>query len=192
MQQAGKDPEQNPSFRELERKIENLKSFGVDPTKSPTIQDLMTRISTLKKQEAQIKKVFDEMAGITHAGVSVAVAKNLAESANKVNIADEKPVAEKPIAELEKKIDQGLDTIADDFEKELEELIKGSSLLDEVETALSNGEKKLGIMEEERPPVPEQAPGVLKTAYDKSHPDFNLNILYSKHIQDRIAQEMCK
>lgn len=171
--------------------VKRYKEVGGDPKKSETIKDLMTRIETLKKQEEQMNKIFREMAAVSIAQLDADIQKSLAEEAKKTPVAEgEKPISEKPKGDLDKKVDEGVDKVVQTFEDELEDLIRvkatQTELTDGVDALLRAGEKKLNIVPEgsaEKIPEP-------KVAYDKSHPDFNLNILYGSYMQSKIVELM--
>jgi hypothetical protein len=190
----GKDPGESEALKKLDKKIEMVKVFGVDPKKSESIKELITKITTLKKQEGQIDRIFKEMAIASASQVNADIAESIAEEADAVKVEGERTVNEKPVEKLKEQAKEKVDEVVGDLEKDIDELVGATTVLDEVETALDAGEKKLGISRPERPPVrepevgPEEQIEKVASVYDCSHPDFNLNILYGKHMQGKIAE----
>jgi hypothetical protein len=172
--------------KRLDALVKRYKEMGGDPDKSETIKTLVTRIDTLKKQEKQMDKIFREMASTSLAQLDAEIQKSLAERVRSAPVVEgEKPIAEKPKGDLDKMVEVGIDRVVDEFEKELGGLIEAQKSLAQVETLLGAGEKKLQIT-----PETTGTPERVKVAYDKTHRDFNLNILYSACMQDKIAEMM--
>jgi len=145
-----------------------LEDQGIDPSKSAEYRELETRINNLKAQRDQIETVFKNMAGTVLIDIHDKVQRELGDK-----ITDGKPPK---AVDLDKKAEQ--------------EVEKVTGVLDSVLTGTIESEEALKQTEQmaqslEGTAVPTTIP---KTAYDRSHPDFDLKILYGSVMQKTIAE----
>jgi len=172
-----KDASRRPSrIQALEDRMADIyrgyKDQGIDPETSAEYKDLKTRLDNLKAQKSQIKKVFDNMAGAVEAVIHDKV-----EEAISGQITDQKPKAE---TDLEKKVDESVEQTMKILEADMPEIASSETVLRQTEQLLSGAEKSLGIE------APAEGSST-KTAYDRSHPDFDLKILYGPVMQRTIV-----
>jgi hypothetical protein len=173
-----KDASRRPSrIQALEDRMADIyrgyKDQGIDPETSAEYKDLKVRLDNLKAQKSQIKKVFENMAGAVQAAIHDKV-----EEAISGQITDQKPKAG---ADLEKKIDEGVDETVKILEADMPGIASSEVALKQTERLMDNAEKSLGIE------APAEDPST-KTAYDRTHPDFDLKILYGPIMQRTIAE----
>ena len=147
----------------------NLKGQAIDPTRSAEYNELLTKLNNYKAQAEQIDTVFRNMASTVMLDIHDKTEKKIGEK-----MGEDKPSA---TADLSKKTDQKLEESVGVMEASLEKAI-------ELEEGLKQAEIMVESLEKTVPAVP--AP-TTKTAYDRSHPDFDLKILYGSVMQKTIA-----
>jgi len=144
----------------------NLKGQAIDPTRSAEYNELLTKLNNYKAQAEQIDTVFRNMASTVMLDIHDKTEKKIGEK-----MGEDKPSA---TADLSKKTDQKLEESVGVMEASLEKAI-------ELEEGLKQAEIMVESLEKTAP-----AP-TTKTAYDRSHPDFDLKILYGSVMQRTIA-----
>lgn len=188
LRSLGKDVESNESIKKLDAKIQELQN----PESNKTIKDLQDQILVLRAKEEQLKHLYNEMAGVAQMQISSDAQKEILEQVKGMEETAGIKISDKVGEKLDQKVEKKMEEVANNFEKEIDDLIESADILGKVETTLSNGEKALGIMEPEyeveKTVEPVKEPTVEKTAYTKDHPDFNLNILYGDYMQKKIAE----
>ena len=161
-------------IKDLKRKLSDMerayRGTNHDVTKTSEYKDTLNRVEHLNKLIAQKKVMYKIIDSQVDADGKIKVLEKI----------KEKTTDEGLIALIDKKIKSYRDqaeAIANDNARAAEE----------EETKLVN---EIGSMGEERLPLktPSPTPQVEKTAYDKNHRDFNLNILYGSYMQSKIAE----
>jgi hypothetical protein len=178
--------------KERDKLLEGYEEYKVDPEISTRLKEFNTRIETLKKQEKQMDRVFNFMGSASLVAMQSDFEKMLREKSQQLSTVAQ---IEEPLkgtnVKLDDKATEETNKAIDALEEELPVIVEHAKESDLAEKDL----KELKIMREERAPVPEaapipQAPTALpgKLAFDKTHRDFNLNILYGSHMQSKIAE----
>lgn len=143
-----------------------LKDQGVDPDRSAEYKELVTRIENLKAQKNQIDTVFNNMAGTVMVDIHNKVEREL-----KDKITEGKPTS---TVDLGKKADQNVDKITGVLEAVVTDAVDSREALQQAEQMAQSLERTI-------------TPGQSRVAYDRSHPDFDLKILYGSVMQRTIA-----
>jgi hypothetical protein len=180
-----KDASRRPSrIKALQERLASIyqgyKDQGIDPVSRPEYRELSDRLQGLQAQRGQIGQIFDKMSATVEAAIHDGVADTIRDK-----ITGDKPPED---TGLEKKVDEGVKETVSMVEAELPEVVQSELALKQMEYAVGSMEKRLGI---EAPVAPSEAPVTSetpKTAYDKTHPDFDLKILYGSHMQEAMAK----
>ena len=171
-----KDAANRPTkIKDLEDRIENVNRYyidlGQDPAKSETLKMWNTQLNTLKKHKNQMDRIFDFMAGSVETAMHKKVMDTMAEK-----------IPEKmsePQVDLDKKTEDSIKQITNILEKGLNDIVIVEKALNQMDNLLSNAEEQIGTEKSEET--------IPKTAYDRSHPDFDLKILYGPVMQRTIV-----
>ena len=181
--------------KERDTLLEGYTELGVDPSISSRLKDFDTRIETLKKQEKQMDRIFNFMGTASLVAMQADFEKKMRERVQELaaTAKSDEPLKESK-ADLNKKAEEKVDEAIKAVEEELPVIAEHDK---EVALAEQDLAALRSAMGQERDPVPESspvetpaAPSVSKMAFDKTHPDFNLNILYGSHMQSKIAEMM--
>lgn len=179
--------------KERDKLLEGFKEFGVNPEISTRIKDLNTRIETLKKQEEQIKRIFEFMGTASLVDMQAEFEEKLRERAQELGAKANSEETLKPSkAKLGEKADEKVNEAIEKLEKEL-------PVIDDHAQEVAEAEKDIvalkGMREERGEPVikkkpegPDEGAVPVKVAYGKDHRDFNLRILYGSYMQQKIAE----
>jgi hypothetical protein len=167
-------------IKALEDRIANIyrgyKDQGLDVQRNPEYQDLTTRLNNLKAQANQIDVVFRNMAGTVLTDIHANAEKSV-----KDKIPEDKPASD---TKLDEKASEYVDTTRASLEPALQ-AVSDEDTINKAEQVAAMLENKIGI----QPPSPEApAAATPKTAYDRSHRDFDLKILYGSVMQRKIAE----
>lgn len=181
--------------KERDALLKGYEEFGVDPVISSRLKDFNTRIETLKKQEAQMDRVFKFMGAASLVSMQSDFEKMLRAKSNELSAVakTEEPLTGTKV-KLDDKATEEVDKAIGALEEELPVIIENAK---EVQLA-ENDLEELKKMREERVNIPGEVPSKTpepqapKVAYDKNHRDFNMNVLYGPHMQKTMTDMLAE